>query len=244
MLAGDALLPAHAERHLPPAPDLLDFLPPGHGRLPLRAEHDERVQRLTPLRISVQRVDLERFEPRAQLKAGPSDGEDGVDQGCDGDRRTAPRALQQRGAAQLVEHLANVGRGDREQAGGDVAQHLDEDATHPHHEDVSPLRIARDADEQLDPAAAHRCHEHTFRTEIWNDRTSRCDHALERGPDGVSAVDAETYGADVALVVDQGGDQLDGHGSAGVSCRRGSGVGVGDQHGRNERDPGGGEQLT
>ena len=71
----------------------------------------------------------------------------------------AADAVEDARAAQVVEHRHRDPRRDRRQADRDVVEHLGEDPAEPDQDDRAELRVAPEADDQLDPGLRHRLHE-------------------------------------------------------------------------------------
>ncbi len=73
-----------------------------------------------------------------------------------------PVSLENVGAADVVDHFRRVLFGDRQNAEGNVAQHLDEHAAQAEHDQRAEAGIARHADDGFDAGSRHALHRHAF----------------------------------------------------------------------------------
>ncbi len=115
-------------------------------------------------------------------------------------------AVEQRGRAQLADHLGGVDVGDRRQVERHVAQQLDQHAAEAAHEERAEGRIGRHADQRFE-AALHLALEEDA-LEVGADRSHARHQGVDRGCDGGGGVESEYHAADVTLVDDPGRDRL------------------------------------
>src|SRR5438128_874355 len=115
-------------------------------------------------------------------------------------------AVEQRGRAQLADHLGGVDVGDRGQVERHVAQQLDQHAAEAAHQERPEGRIGRHTDQRFE-ATLHLALEEDA-LEVGADRSHARHQGVDRASDGSGGVESEYHAADVTLVDDPGRDRL------------------------------------
>ena len=191
-----------------------------------------------------QRVDFERLQVVAQRQREVAHAGDDGGQRVEVGGVGAAGAVEHGRAAQGAQHPACLRRGYRQGGESGVLQHLDQHAAERHRQHRAPVRVAHDADQQLGAAAAHRADQHAL---------DACAAAvrLRGGGDGAVGLfdgvgvrrDVQPDAADLGLVQDLRGDDLEAERGGDGAGDRGRFVLGGDEAGGDDRDAGGGQQL-
>src|SRR5215813_6055505 len=114
------------------------------------ASDDEYVERFDLVAVYPERVDLERAQSIAKRQGSVGDPHDNVGEPVEIGRLATAGAAQERGAAQLADHLDDVCLADRQRPQADVPEHFHEDAANANRYHGPECRIHAYPGEQLD----------------------------------------------------------------------------------------------
>src|SRR5581483_648860 len=140
---------------------------------------DDGVERLDRGAVDAKRVDLDRDQPGAEPLGEAGKANDRLDEPVDVRRSGPAHPGEERAAAQVVEHLADVLLADRQEPQARVLEHVNPHAAEPDCQRRAPLRVAYEPDDHLDAAAPHRGYERSLDTCALDAGTHGQD-ALER----------------------------------------------------------------
>ena len=130
-------------------------------------------------------------------------------------RRAAAHALEDGEAADFADELFRVARLQRDDAEGDVLEHLDHDAAEAEHHHGAELRVRGHADDDLDAGLRHLLDGYAVDLRLRRLLFDRGLDALEGGTHGLRAVEGQLDAADIGLVRDVAGDDFEDDGVAG-----------------------------
>ena len=142
--------------------------------------------------------------------------------------RLAARAFEDRGAAQLADHVVRLLDSERRDAESDIAQYLDKDAAEAEHDDGAEHRVVLHAEDHLDAALDHRRQQDAVDLGARRPRRDAL-HDLIEGGAGLARRHVEHDAAHLRLMRDVGRDDLQDEALADFDCGRGGLTGIRDE---------------